>query len=370
MSTPVPQAASAFALATVRTGQPVRVGGLERMSAEGAHVVGHNLHKTGEAQIPLRPAGRTVLEGLAHRVQVPYVRSEGAQVARLAVELHPSDELGGYQTVAVSLPSGASMIDDGDLDGSTLLYNPAGGRTTPRELVAWIDVSGVTAGTLTDAVELTVTPSAKGAGVRRATVTESPLAAFAVGASEPVVDGAAVRTGRLVAESWTQDVFTVMVAGRAGYRQHWCVSGLESDDVTGAATTPHWSREASTLGAIDWLGATDPAFYFAPRALYGSATSGAWKARVRYRTSNGTACELRIYVEAGDISGAAWVGAGSGVVTHTITLPGTSNAWAWLDQAVTIPVDGPLVRVSIEAKGPGVGQLLSLGCIALIEAEL
>ena len=370
MSTPVPQAASAFALATVRTGQPVRVGGLERMSAESAFVVGHNLHKTGEAQIPLRPAGRTVLEGLAHRVQVPYVRSEGAQVVRLAVEMHPSDELGGYQTVAVSLPSGASMIDDGDLDGTTQLFNPAGGRTTPRELVAWIDVSGVTAGTLTDVVQLTVTPGAKGAGVRRATVMESPLAAFAVGGSEPVVDGAAVRTGRLVAEAWTQDVFTVMAAGRAGYRQHWCVSGLESDDVTGASSTPHWSREASTLGAIDWLGASSPAWYFAPRALYGTATSGSWRARVRYRTSNATACELRLYVEAGDIVAAAWVGAGSGVVTHTVTLPGTSGSWAWLDQAVTIPVDGPLVRLYAEAKGPGAGQLLSLGCVALVEAEL
>jgi hypothetical protein len=165
-------------------------------------------------------------------------------------------------------------------------------------------------------------------------------------------------------------VFTVMKAGRAGYRQHWCVSGLESDDVTGAGSTPHWSREASTLGAIDWLGATDPAWYFAPRALYGTATSGSWQARVRYRTSNSTACELRIYVEAGDITAAAWVGAGSGVVTHTVTLPGTSGSWAWLDQAVTIPVDGPLVRVTSEAKGPGSGQLLSLGCLALVEAEL
>lgn len=370
MSTPVPQAASAFALATVRTGQPVRVGGLERMSAEGAHVVGHNLHKTGEAQIPLRPAGRTVLEGLAHRVQIPYVRSEGAQVARLAVELHGSDELADSQTIAVSLPSGASMIDDGGLDGSTVLYNPAGGRTTPRELVAWIDVSGVTAGTLTDVVQLTVTPTSKGAGVARASIMESPLAAFTVGGSEPCVDGAAVRTGRLVVDGWAQRTFTVMAAGRAGYRQHWAVSGLESDNTTGAGSTPHWSREASTLGAIDWLGATDPAFYFAPRALYGSATAGSWQARVRYRVSNSTACELRLYVEAGTITAAAWVGAGSGVVTHTVTLPGTSGSWAWIDQAVTIPVDGPLVRVYAEAKGPGSGQLLSLGCVALVEAEL
>jgi len=370
MSTPVPQAASAFALATVRTGRSVRTGGLTRLVDEGAFVVGHNLHKTGEAQIPLRPAGRTVLEGLAHRVQIPYVRSEGAQVARLAVELHGSDELADSQTIAVSLPSGASMIDDGGLDGSTVLYNPAGGRTTPRELVAWIDVSGVTAGTLTDVVQLTVTPTSKGAGVARASIMESPLAAFTVGGSEPCVDGAAVRTGRLVVDGWAQRTFTVMAAGRAGYRQHWAVSGLESDNTTGAGSTPHWSREASTLGAIDWLGATDPAFYFAPRALYGSATSGSWNARVRYRTSNGTACEVRIYVEAGDITAAAWVGAGSGIVTHTITLPGTSGAWAWLDQSATIPVDGPLVRVSVEAKGPGVGQLLSIGCVALVEAEL
>lgn len=370
MSTPVPQAASAFALATVRTGRSVRTGGLTRLVDEGAFVVGHNLHKTGEAQIPLRPAGRTVLVGLAHRVQIPYVRSEGAQVARLAVELHGSNELADSQTIAVSLPSGASMIDDGGLDGSTVLYNPAGGRTTPRELVAWIDVSGVTAGTLTDVVQLTVTPTSKGAGVARASIMESPLAAFTVGGSEPCVDGAAVRTGRLVVDGWAQETFTVMAAGRAGYRQHWAVSGLESDNTTGAGSTPHWSREASTLGAIDWLGATDPAFYFAPRALYGSATAGSWQARVRYRVSNGTACEARLYVEAGDLVAGAWVGAGSGVVTHTVTLPGTSGSWAWLDQSATIPVDGPLVRITTEAKGPGSGQLLSLSCVALVEAEL
>lgn len=370
MSTPVPQAASAFALATVRTRHPVLTGGLSRMVDEGAFVVGHNLHKTAEAQIPLRPAGRVVLEGLAHRVQIPYVRSEGAQVARLAVELHPSDELGGYQTVAVALPTGASMLDAGGLDGSTVLYNPAGGRTTPRELVAWIDVSGVTAGTLTDVVELTVTPSSKGAGVCRATLMESPLAAFAVDAGEPCLDGAAVRTGRLVVEQWAQKVFTVMAAGRAGFRQHFALSGLESDDTTGAGSTPHWSREASTMGPLDWLGAASPAWYFAPRALYGTATAGSWQARARYRTSNSTACEVRVYVEAGDLVGGAWVGAGSGVVTHSLTLPGTSGAWAWLDQAATVPVDGPLVRVEVEAKGPGSGQLLSLGCLALLEAEL
>lgn len=373
MSTPVPQSASAFSLLTVRTGRDVRTGGLARLVDEIAFLNGHVLHKAGEAQIPLRPAGRTVLEGLLHRVQLPYARSEGAQVARLAVELHPSDELGDSQTIAVALPSGASMIDDGGLDGTTALFNPAAGRTTPRELVAWIDVSGVTAGTLTDVIELTVTPTSKGAGVKRATVTEVPLAAFAVGSGEPCIDGAAVRTGRLVTDDWTQQLFACLAAARAGYRQHWLLSGLESDDLTGAGSTPHWSCEAATLGPIDWLasaGATDPAWYFAPRAIYDAATAGAWLARVRYRTSDATACSLALYVEAGDVTAAAWVGAGSGVVTHTITLPGTSGTWAWIDQAVTIPVDGPMVRVFLEGKGPGVGELLSLSAIGLLENEL
>ena len=66
MSTPVPQAASAFALSAVRTGRPVVSGGLARLVDEVAFLNGHNLHKAGEVHIPTRPAGRTVLDGLAH----------------------------------------------------------------------------------------------------------------------------------------------------------------------------------------------------------------------------------------------------------------------------------------------------------------
>lgn len=374
MSTPVPQAASAFALSAVRTGRPVVSGGLARLVDEIAFLNGHNLHKAGECHIPTRPAGRIVLKGLAHRAQVPWSRSPGVQTVRVAVELHPSNELSDSQTIAVALPTGASWIDDGGMDGTTDLYNPPLGRTAPREIVGWCDVSGCTAGALTDVWKFTVTPTAKGAGLRRATVTEVSLSAFEVGSGEPCLDAAAIRSGRLVVSAWTQQVYACLDAARSGYRQHWLVAGLESDDATGASTTPHWSRESSASGPLDWLatsGATDPAWYFAPRALYDSATSGNWQARVRYRTSNGTACQVVLSFESGDITSGAWVGAGSGVITSSITLPGTSGAWAWVDQAATIPVDGPLVRVAVDsAKGPGAGQLLSVSCIALIEAEL
>jgi len=374
MSTPVPQAASAFALSTVRTGRPVAAAGLSRLVSEGAFVAGHLLHKAGEARIPTRPAGRTVLDGLAHRAQVPWSRSPGVQVVRVVVELHASNELGDSQTIAVTLPTGAAWIDAGGLDGTVDLYNPPAGRTSPREIVGWCDVSGCTAGALTDVFEFAVTPTAKGAGLRRATIVEVPLAAFEVGAGEPCLDGAAVRAGRLVVDGTMQQVFKVLDAGRAGYRQHWLLSGLESDDTTGAGSTPHWSRESSTSGPIDWLatsGSGDPAWYLTPRALYGAAVSGNWQGRVRYRTSNAVACQIVLAFEAGDVTGGAWVGAGSGVVTSSIMLPGTSGAWAWVDQAAVIPVDGPLVRVAVDsAKGPGAGQLLSVGCIALIENEL
>lgn len=373
MSTPVPQAASAFALSAVRTGRPVVSGGLARLVDELAFLVGHNVHKCGECHIPARPAGRTVLDGLAHRAQVPWSRSPGVHVVRVTVELHASNELADSQTIAVSLPTGAAWIDDGGLDGTTALYNPPRGRTAPREIVGWCDVSGCTAGSLTDVWQFEVTPTAKGAGLKRATITEVPLAAFEPGTGEPCLDAAAIRSGRLVTDDWTQRVYVCLDAARAGYRQHWLLSGLESDDATGAATTPHWSREAATSGALDWLatsGSSDPSWYLTPRMLYGAAVSGTWQSRTRYRVSNGTACELTLSAEAGTITAGAWVGAGSGVVTHTITLPGTSGAWAWLDQAVTLPVDGPMVRITVAAKGPGVGQLLSLSALGLIENEL
>jgi hypothetical protein len=373
MSTPVPQAASAFALSTVRTGRPVVTGGLARLADELAFLNGHNLHKCGEARIPARPAGRVPLEGLDHRAHVPWSRSPGVHVVRVAVELHSSDEIGDSQTIATTLPTGADWIDAGGLDGSVDLYNPPSGRTAPREIVGWCDVSGCTAGSLTDVWTFDVTPTTKGAGLRRATVTEVPLAALETGAGEPCIDAASVRSGRLVTDDWTQAAFGALDAARAGYRQHWLVAGLESDDTTGASSTPHWSRESSSAGPLDWLatsGSSDPAWHLTPRALYGSAVSGAWQSRTRYRTSNGTACEIQIDLEAGTITAGAWVGSGSGVVSHVIALPGTSGAWAWVDQAVTMPVDGPMVRVTIAAKGPGAGQLLSLSALGLLENEL
>ena len=380
MATQVPQSASGFALEAVRTGRPVVAAGLARMAQEIAFLNGHNLHKCGEVYCPNRPAGRTALEGLAMSAHVPYSRTPGAQVARVVVELHPSNELGDSQTIAVTLPTGAAWLDDGGLDGSTVHYNPPRGRVAPRELIAWCDVSGVTAGTLTHAFTFTTTPSAKGSGIKRATVTEAPLAALAIDADEPGWDEAATTSPRPVIDGGAssprgmQRLFRCIREARKGYRQHFLLSGLESADTTAYGTTPHWSRESATDGALDWVrtaGATDPCWYLVTRALYDTATAGAWYARVRYRTSNATACELTIIAEGGAITSGAWVGSGS-PITNTITLTATSGAWAWLNQAAQLPSDGTdgLVRITITAKGPGATHLLSIAAVALIEDEL
>lgn len=380
MGTPVTQAPSAFLLAAVRTGEPVNVASMSRLAEEGAFLLGHNLVKCGEALCPLRPGARVQLEGLTFSTYVPYTRSPGAQVIRVCVELHDSNEIGDSQTVAVTLPSGAAWIDHAGLDGSVTFYNPPAGRSSPREIVAWADVSGVTAA-LTDVVKVTTTPTSKGAGVRRVSVHESPLSSLAVSASEPGWDAAATRAGRPVIDGGsssprgTQRLFHVLDAARASWRQHLTLSGVESSNTAGAGTTPHWHREASTEGALDWLAdnaVNDPCFFLQVRDLYAGGSASAWKLRVRYRTSDATDCELKLYHQGGAITSRAWVGAGSEGFT-ALALPGTSGSWAWATAvSASLPVDGTdgLVRVRVRAKGPGAGQLLSVACVDLREDEL
>lgn len=373
MATPVSQAPSAFALAGVRTSQPVASAGLARLAEEIAFLTGHNLHKCGEVFLPLRPVARSQLEGLDHTVHVPWSRSPGTQLVRVALELHPSTEVDNSQTVTATLPTGASWLDAAGLDGSRDFYNPPTGRTAPREVVGWVDVSGVTAGGLTDVFTFDCAPTTKGAGVKRVSVHEAPLAALAIDAAEPGWDAAACRAGRLVIDGGAssprgmQRLFRCLREARAGFRQHFLLSGLESADTAIYGSTPHWSRESSTSGVLDWLasaGSSDPVWYLAPRIMYASTDVSTWYERVRYRTSNGTACELKITVEPGDVTAGAWASAAAPTST-ALALPGTSGAWAWASQAFTLPSDGPLVKLTIEAKGPGAGQLLSVACVSL-----
>jgi hypothetical protein len=350
---------------------------LARLADAFAHVGGYLLHKAGEAFAQQRPSPRTALEGLDYTLHVPWTRSPGVQVIRVAVELHASVELADSQTVTVTLPSGAAWLDAGGLDGSVTHYNPPVGTTRPREIVGWMDVSGVSE-SLTTVVSVAVTTSAKGAGVYRVTVHEVPLSTLRVVSTEPGWDAAATRAGRPVIDGGAssprgvQRWWHLLDSGRAQYRQHLCLSSVESADGTGAANTPHWNREDSSLGVIDWLTtAGDPCWYLQVRDLYDGATSATWVARVRYRTSDATSCEVRVYLQGGAITSGAWVGAGS-ETTSTLTLTGTSGSWSWSTGAtISLPVDGTdgLVRVRFAAKGPGTGQLLSLACLDVREDE-
>lgn len=380
MSIPVSQAPSGFALSGVYTGQPVGSAGLARYADEIAHVNGHLLHKAGQALILPRPAGRSSLVGLDHTVHVPWSRSAGVQVVRLVVEVADSVEIDDEETITATLPTGAGWIDPGVLDGSTAIRNASTGRTVPREYTALVHVGSCTVGALTDVFSFACVPTTKGAGIRRATVVEVPLAALAVDATEPGWDAAATRANRLVIDGGSssprgmQRLWYCLDQGRANYRQHLLISGVETADTAAYGTTPHWSCETNALGAIDWLmsaGATDPYWYLATRTLYTSATAGQYSWRVRYRTSNATNCQIRMHSEGGAITAGAWVAAAASTA-QDMTLTGTSGAWAWLSQAATLPSDGTagLVRVSFEGKGPGAGQLLSIACIALIENEL
>lgn len=370
MSTNVPQAPSAFPFAGVRVAQPVVSGGLSRLSDDLAFVLGHNLHVCGTASIRDRAAGRTPLKGLGHSVWIPYARSPGARVARLVVELHPGTESDGTQTLTATLPTGATWLDAGGLDGSVVFRNPSPGLTAPSSIVGWIDVSAVDPTALTLACGVSSSPNSKGYGIRRASLVEVPLASLAVDAAEAGWDAAATRPGRLVIDGGassprgTQRLFHLLDLGRAAMRQHFAVVDVQSGDVSGASTTPHWCREAATRGAIDWQTNGTPHWYLSMRSLFGASVK--WKARVLYRTSNAVDCALRFHHDSGNLT-SGW---STTTAAHTdITLPATSGVWAWVTADLTIPHDDSAVRVWFEATGPGSGQLLSLATLGAVESH-
>lgn len=374
MTTPVLPGPTAFDLANVRVAKPVVSGGFARWSEELSFVLGSCVNHICGGTIPQRGAApRVELQGLAYSVPVAYTRSSGAQVIRVGVDLWPSDELGDSQFVTVTLPTGATWIESGGLDGTVRHYNPGEGRTATRELVGWADVTGVAVGDLTTWLSVATSPTSKGGGIRRVAVTEVPLASFDVLSTEPGWDAAATRPGRPVIDGGSASprgvdrLWHLLDLGRKNYRRHWQLCGVESANTAGFGSTPHWSREVASSGKIDWLaGSYDPGWYLQGRDLYGAATTP-YKLRVRYRTSDATACQLAVTLEDGSIVSDAW-SASSAASPQTLALPGTSGAWAWASGDVTAPC-GTLTRVTLAATGPGAGQLLSLSCIALIENE-
>lgn len=374
MSTPVLPGPTAFDLANVRVAKPVVSGGFARWSEELSFVLGSCVHHVGGGTIPQRgSAPRVALEGLAYSVPVAYTRSAGAQAIRIGVDLWPSDELADSQTITVTLPTGATWIDAGGLDGSVTHYNPGEGRTATRELVGFADVSGVTVGDLTTWLSVATTPTSKGGGIRRVAVTEVPLASFAILAAEPGWDAAATRPGRPVIDGGASSprgvdrLWHLLDHGRKHSRRHYQLCGVESASTAVFGTTPHWSRETASAGKIDWLaGSFDPSWYIQVRDLYG-ATTTPYKLRVRYKTSSATACDLGVYLEDGSIVSDVWTPSAA-ASRQTVTLAGTSGAWAWASADVTVPC-GTLTRVGIDATGPGAPELLSLSCVALIENE-
>ena len=380
MTTSVSQAATAFDLGSVRTGQPVVSAGWQRWSDDLSFILGHNLHACGGASISPRPAGRTALLGLAFTVSVPYSRSPGAQVVRVSCELAPSDLDTVTQIVTTVLPVGAVWLDAGGLDGSVTFPNPPMGRDLGEEIVGWCDVSGVTVGALTTFFSLgVVAGDAKGAGIRRVNIVEVPLSVLDNVSTEPVLDGASVRPGRLVVDggpastAGAERLFYLLDSGRAFDRRHFCLSGVESADAGLGAVTPHWYRDAAGAGAITWLhttGTSDVAHYLRARNLYASTVATTWQLVVRYRTSGAVASSVTLLADGGSISAAhLWVPAVA-AVPQALALPATAGAWAWATMAVTIPGDGTLglVRRRWEATTP-LGGVVFFATLALIEAE-
>lgn len=378
MPTPTVNTPTDFELSNVRIGQPVSTGGLLRVSNELGYLIGYNVNKVGETTITKRVTPRTILRGLTYSVPMAYSRSSGCQVVRIGVTLwDQGEQLDDYQNISVTLPTGATWLAANGLDGTRDFYNPAAGRTQEVEYSGWVDVSGVTISDPDTFFLVNGTPTSKGEGIKRVTITECPLAAFDVVSTEPGWDAAATTAGRLVIDGQpsgpgsprgTDRIFYLIDKARKDFKKHFQICSVESADATGAPNTPHWYRE-NGVGIIDFLtnGAHNPGWYMTTRNLYGGTTSP-YNFRVRYRTSGATGGDIGLYAQKGTIISNVWTPSVAPSL-QILTLPGTSGAWAWAKIPVNLPI-GSMIKLYFDSAGPGAGQLLSFSNIALVENEL
>jgi hypothetical protein len=381
MPTPVNNTPTGFQLEAVQVGNPVSSAHLLRLAEECSFNGGYNLHCVCDFNLKARNTARVAVSALgAFSLPFVYYRSPGAQVLAVVVTL-----AAGYGTTSsvglnMTLPSGASWLVANGLDGSApspFRYPPVG-RVNQTEIIGFMRVDSCSVATiLHGSLDVTMT-AAVSQSINRFRVFEVPLATIdptgdpTAPALEQasqlspnrIVDGGSTSPRGLKRLAYLMDTY------RTKFSKHVALVGLESTNNAGATTNPHWHRDTTSYGALEWQydinASHDPHFKFENRDLYQDGANTTWQLHCRYKTSSNTLdSSLRAYINGigGTTQGA-----------QTMNLPHTNNVWTWATaKAVTVPTDGTrnLCELYFDAKsgtsGAG-GAGLQISNLTLVEA--
>lgn len=380
MSTVAPKHPSRFTLANVRTAQPVNVASMSRIVEDAAYLTGSAVQEAGGAIVWPRPTGRLALETQDYTVALSYVPSRAGKVLRVSVELYPAtlDVTNPTQTIQVSvtLPSGAAWIDANGLDGSVDIEAPPPGRITYNVRSGWVDVSGMTAGTLAwFLVNVTRTSVPSFPGLSRVYLADAPLADFdptAAPTTEYALNAAGALAGKRLedggasADFGLERVWTMLDAARTGWFKVFQLAGIEGADTDGPTATPYWYVTGNTWNPVDflhWNGSGGPRsvqWYIQPRMMVPS-TGASWDWVVRYRTQDiplvTTTPQVRLLWQSS-------VGGGnSGAITLT-----PSATWTTLTQAVSFPaIADPDDYIQVWMEGNADDGTINFSNVSLVE---
>ena len=346
MPTPTSPTASAGLLSNYLVGRPV--------------ARAHGIARCNDLTFLLAKAGGQVVHDAEMRspanvsspVEVPvqYCRTPGARVVLVEVWLFGTTTA-ARGTVSVAVSAGSlSWINQGGLDGSTVLYAPNVDAPTSADgpIRALLDVTAVTVGTIVD-LTFTVTNTAAMPGMRHLTLTEIPLPAVDPvgspstevgfdgtwpGPRNRIVDGTASTSrgiARLAAE---------MLRARRIRRQ--VIQITTHDDIQAL-----WNTNSGSLVNVH---GTDITFRVRAQRYYATSSPEPCTFRGIYRTTDGTTTgELRIT---------------DGTNTTTLTLPASTSRTAVSD-AFSLRTDGTLQEADLTVTHrvtPGsTGQLYTIG---------
>lgn len=355
MPTTVPSYPSPSQLSSMAVARPVSgsVNG-QRWANELAFLRAHAVQSVAAVKLPRHATASTV--------RVAYNRSPGCNVIRVEVELHVTIVFPSFGRINASVAlSGATLIAGSLLDGSSELLVPESEVSDYPVYVAYLDVSGVTAGT-TQYIDISWTDVSNGTGLYRVAVHEVPLAEVdPVGAAttEVGLNGGwpnppnKLEAGATnVSYGWAR-IFGELDGARYTCRRHW---QLATPEITAAA----WTTSSTVDGPLTWniTGAYDPDWYIRARRLYATTTANAHTLVGRLRMdAGGSSGRVRILLD--------------GVASGTLTVPAGTTSFTTISTAVSVPTNtsGQLVKVEFDARVDGGGQTLYCSNLALIEAE-
>jgi hypothetical protein len=320
-TTPVPAIPTPLDLAAVQVGKPVSSSHGQRLNRDLLFQLAYCVPPIFSGSFP----NNSATTNAAH---VGYVRSPNAQVLYVGVELWDATA-GDHVNVTAAL-TGASAINPAILDGSTILYCPQPNHRDAQRYAQFLDVSGVTAGSIT---ELSVGWSGivGGKGFCLLHVAEVPLVdanAVQAATTEPGVTGAWPNPPNTLIDGGSTD-FEGFI--RLAYQAESARKDvhLHRQIATWETTTRALKVTGTSFVALTWpdiAGGFDPKLYTRARRLYETTTPEPTKMSVRYRADAGGTFRIDVNGTTTDLTLGATAGLFARSGTVTVSIPcNTSN---------------------------------------------